>query len=171
MRRSPSVALLLAGTLAVGACASEASSEAPDHLACGPGTPLAPGNECCADGLQRPDCTATVNHAGYWEMPCPAPLATTCAGEHGETFEVAAAGTLVALYTTGPLHVMPGRVKVTLDGVEAGFFEAALPGGTVNPPLSLGPVTSGSHTIVLQFSSTSGENPANWGGFLDLFVN
>lgn len=145
-------------------------SAPPDHLACGSGTPLAPGNECCADGGQRPDCTLAVSHTGYWELTCAAPLGTTCGGVHSETFDVAVPGTLVALYTTGPQHVLTGRVSVTLDGVDAGTFEALLPGGTVNAPLTLGNVSSGPHTIVLQYSSTDGGAPQSWGGFLDLFV-
>jgi hypothetical protein len=65
---------------------------------------------------------------------------------------------------------MPGQVTVKLDGNSAGVFDAALPAGTVNPPLNLGPVAAASHTIVLQFTSTDGESPASWGGFLDLYV-
>jgi hypothetical protein len=81
-----------------------------------------------------------------------------------------ATGVLTALYTTGPYHVMSGAVRVWLDGVAMGAFEAELPGGTVNPPLILGTVPSGSHTIVLQYSSTDGGIPGSWGGFLDLFL-
>ena len=94
----------------------------------------------------------------------------TCGGLHTETFDLAASGELIALYTTGPFHTMPGEVKVSLDGMAVGTFLAKLPGGTVNPPLTFGAVTSGIHTIALQYTSTDSELPASWGGFLDLFL-
>jgi hypothetical protein len=165
--------LLLVATLVSAACGGTSNSTLtppPNHLACGASTTLTPGNTCCSDGQQRPDCSLTVSHTGYWELQCPAPLSTTCGATHTETFDLVATGVLTALYTTGPYHTMPGAVRVWLDGVAMGAFDAELPGGTVNPPLILGAVASGTHTIVLQFSSTDGGIPGSWGGFLDLFL-
>ncbi len=165
--------LLLVAVLTSAACGGGSNSTPnppPNHLACGTNTPLSAGNTCCSDGQQRPDCSLAVSHSGYWELQCPAPLSTTCGGTHSETFDLPATGVLTALYTTGPFHTMTGTVKVWLDGVAMGAFEAALPGGTVNPPLSLGTVPSGAHTILLQYSSTDGGIPGSWGGFLDLFL-
>ena len=163
--------LLVVAVLASAACGgNNQTSPPPNHLACGSGVTLTAGNSCCSDGQQRPDCTLTVSHTGYWELPCPKPLGVACGASRTETFTLAASGELIAIYTTGPFHVMTGEVKVTLDGVAAGTFQALLPGNTVNPPLMLGTVTSGTHIIVLQFSSTDGEVPASWGGFLDLFL-
>lgn len=170
MERLGRAVLLVLAVAAVAACGSDSSPEPQDHLACGTGTVVAPGNQCCADGRQRPDCTLAVSHSGYWESSCAAPLSPVCEGQRDDTFEVAEAGTLIALYTTGSFHVMPGEVRVTLDGVDAGIFEAALPGGTVNEALELGHVDAGTHTIVLRFASTNEDFPTNWGGFLDLFV-
>lgn len=173
MKRLPFTVLLLIALSTGAGCDGQPTAQPsppPDHLACGSETALSPGNACCADGRQRPDCTLAVSHTGYWELPCPEPRGTTCIELHGETFDVAASGTLTALYTTGPFHIMVGQVNVTLDGVQAGAFEALLPGGTVNAPLTLGSVASGTHTIVLQYSSTDGGVPASWGGFLDLFL-
>jgi hypothetical protein len=165
------VAALVAGVIS--GCGGRAPGSGPpvrDTPPCGPSAPPAPGNECCSDGSQRPDCALAAFSTGYWELPCPAPLSPTCGGLHTETFNQPG-GTLFAVYTTGTFHVMPGQVSVSLDGNSAAeVFDAALPGGNVNPPLNLGVVASGSHTIVLQFTSTDGRWPASWGGFLDLYV-
>lgn len=164
---------LLVAVLAIAGCGGSTSHSVtppPDHLACGSATAISPGNACCSDGQQRPDCTLTVSHTGYWELPCAAPLGTTCAGPRIEVFQLASSGVLLAIYTTGTFHAMTGEVKVTLDGVEVGTSRALLPPGTVNAPLNLGTVASGTHTIVLQYSSTDGGVPSSWGGFLDLFL-
>ena len=142
----------------------------PAHNACGPTDPPASGNQCCPDGTQRPDCTVSVLSTGYWQLPCAEPLGSTCNGDYTKTVDFPA-GTLLAVYTTGTFHIMPGQVAVFLDGNDTGqSFTAALPGGTVNPPLSFGAIAAGSHTLTLRFSSTDGELPASWGGFIDLYV-
>jgi hypothetical protein len=169
------LAALVAGVIS--GCGGQAPGSGPpvsglparDTPPCGPSALPAPGNECCSDGSQRPDCTLAAVSTGYWKLPCPSPLDATCGDSFTETVDLPA-GTLLALYTTGTYHIMPGQVSVSLDGNSAGVFDAALPGGTVNRPLNLGVVASGSHTIVLQFTSTDGQVPANWGGFLDLYL-
>ena len=163
---------ILCVALMSAACGSDKSNPVPppNHLACGSGLTITAGNTCCSDGQQRPDCTLSVIHTGYWELQCPAPLGVTCGGMRTESFDVTAAGQLIAIYTTGSFHIMTGEVKVWLDGVAVGKFEALLPAGTVNSPLTLGPVTSGSHHVVMQYSSTDGGIPASWGGFLDVYV-
>lgn len=164
------VLLLFAVSMGAGCGGLPDDPPSPPHLACGSGTAPAPGNACCTDGEQRPDCTLAVSHTGYWDLPCPPPRGTTCDEPRIETFELATSGTLIAMYTTGSFHIMPGLTTVTLDGVQVGTFEALLPGGTVNVPLTLGHVASGTHTIVLRYSSTNGELPRTWGGFLDLIL-
>ena len=142
---------------------------APTVPACDPATVTA-GNSCCTDGTTRPDCTLAAIHIGYWELPCPAPQTATCTGIHTEDVTLPA-GQLTVIYTTGTFHVMPGRVTVTLDGTLLGVSSAALPGGTANSPLPPAPIAAGAHQLALQFSSTDGQIPGSWGGFIDLYVN
>ncbi len=168
--RGPMLAALLGGVVVIGCGGSSITDGSPvAHVPTCGGQPLAAGNQCCTDGKQRPDCTLSVLSTGYWELPCPTPYAITCAAPYAQTADLPA-GVLLAVYTTGSFHVMPGQVKVTLDGAAAGTFDAALPPGTINPPLNLGTVGAGSHTLGLQYSSTDGELPHSWGGFLDLYV-
>lgn len=128
------------------------------------------GNECCADGSTKPDCSLPVLQTGYWELDCPAPRGVACAGVHSEKVSIKTASpSLVATYTTGTFHVIPGRVTIALDGEIIGTSLASLPGGTVNSPVDLGPIAAGDHELELTFESTNGSIPGSWGGFLDLY--
>jgi len=139
---------------------------------------LASGNLCCSDASQGPTCCnpgpdcalPTTAHFGYFQLSCASSGTILCGGIWTSPATMAA-GTWSATYTTGPYHIIPGQVTISLDGQVVGTSLATLPGGTVNPPVNLGLVSGGTHQITLQFASTNGSVAASWGGYLDLSVS